>query len=54
MIHNGHIMFSRKDVRAKQTQLLLDNRRLPIGIDYRLCPEVSIIEDSMTDVCDAL
>lgn len=46
-------MLSRKDVRPKQTQLLLDNGLLPIGIDYRLCPEVNILEGPMTDVCDA-
>lgn len=55
MIHGGgHVMLSRKDIRAKQTQLLLDNGRLPISIDYRLCPEVNIIDGPMSDVCDAL
>ncbi len=55
MIHGGgHVMLSRKDIRARQTQLLLDNGRLPISIDYRLCPEVNIIDGPMSDVCDAL
>ena len=47
-------MLSRKDIRPKQTQLLLDNGLLPVSIDYRLCPEVNLLEGPMTDVCDAL
>ncbi|KAL9079385.1 MAG: hypothetical protein Q9157_001731 [Trypethelium eluteriae] len=55
MIHGGgHVMLSRKDVRPRQTQLLLKNGFLPISIDYRLCPEVDIIDGPMRDVCDAL
>ena len=55
MIHGGgHIMLSRKDIRQKQTKLLLDHGLLPVSIDYRLCPEVNLIEGPMTDVCDAL
>lgn len=55
MIHGGgHIMFSRKEIRPKQTQLLLDKGFLPISIDYRLCPEVDIISGPMEDVCHAL
>ncbi len=47
-------MLSRKDVRSKQVQLLLENGRLPVSIDYRLCPEVNIIDGPITDVCEAL
>ena len=55
MIHGGgHIMLSRKDVRPKQTRLLLDKGLLPISIDYRLCPEVPIDQGPMRDVCTAL
>ncbi|KAI9688872.1 MAG: Type I Iterative PKS [Bathelium mastoideum] len=55
MIHGGgHVMLSRKDIRPRQTQLLLKNGFLPISIDYRLCPEVNIIDGPMRDVCDAL
>jgi acetyl esterase/lipase len=55
MIHGGgHIMLSRKDIRQQQTQYLLDNGFLPISIDYRLCPEINIVDGPMTDVCDAL
>jgi acetyl esterase/lipase len=55
MIHGGgHIMLSRKDVRPKQTRLLLDRGFIPISIDYRLCPEVTLTEGPMADVCTAL
>jgi acetyl esterase/lipase len=47
-------MLSRKDVRRKQTQYLLANGLLPVSIDYRLCPEVNILDGPMTDVRDAL
>lgn len=47
-------MLSRKDIRPKQTALLLANGFLPVSIDYRLCPEVNIVDGAMTDVCDAL
>ena len=47
-------MLSRKDIRPRQTELLLRNGLLPVSIDYRLCPEVNIIDGPMTDVCDAL
>ena len=47
-------MFSRKDIRSKQTQLLLDSGLLPVSIDYRLCPEVDLLQGPMVDVCDAL
>lgn len=47
-------MLSRKDIRPKQTALLLANGFLPVSIDYRLCPEVNIVDGAMTDICDAL
>ncbi|KAF2994037.1 t1pks [Curvularia kusanoi] len=54
MIHGGGFsMLSRRDIRPKQTALLLANGFLPVSIDYRLCPEVSILE-SIQDVCTAL
>jgi len=46
-------MLSRKDVRPKQTQLLLDIGFVPVSIDYRLCPETTLLEGPMTDVRDA-
>ncbi|RMZ76239.1 hypothetical protein DV738_g5040, partial [Chaetothyriales sp. CBS 135597] len=55
MIHGGgHTMLSRKEVRAPQTQHLLDNGFLPISIDYRLSPEIPLRKGAMNDVCDAL
>lgn len=54
MIHGGgHVMLSRKDVRPRQTQLLLQHGVLPISIDYRLCPETTILEGPLVDVADA-
>ncbi|KAL5341117.1 hypothetical protein BJX70DRAFT_406414 [Aspergillus crustosus] len=55
MIHGGgHIMLSRKDIRPPQTQMLLDRGFLPISIDYRLCPEVTLPDGPMYDACTAL
>ncbi|RHZ53126.1 hypothetical protein CDV55_100294 [Aspergillus turcosus] len=55
MIHGGgHLMLSRKDIRPEQTQLLLEHGFLPISVDYRLCPEVTLTEGPMEDVADAL
>jgi acetyl esterase/lipase len=55
MIHGGsHIIFSRKDIRPAQTRHLLEKGFLPISLDHRLCPEVSLSEGPMVDVCDAL
>jgi acetyl esterase/lipase len=44
---------SRKAIRPIQTQHLLANGLLPVSIDYRLCPEVSLVDGPMTDVYDA-
>ncbi|KKK24813.1 hypothetical protein P175DRAFT_0558619 [Aspergillus ochraceoroseus IBT 24754] len=55
MIHGGgHVMLSRKDIRPAQTQTLLDAGFLPVSIDYRLCPEMTLADGPMRDVCDAL
>ncbi|KAL8784357.1 MAG: hypothetical protein Q9213_004009 [Squamulea squamosa] len=54
MIHGGgYVLLSRKDVRPRQTQLLLDHGLLPVAIDYRLCPEVNILDGPFADVSDA-
>ena len=47
-------MLSRKDIRPFQLQHLLSSGLLPISIDHRLCPELSITSGPMTDVCHAL
>lgn len=55
MIHGGsHIIFSRKDIRPAQTRLLLEKGFLPVSLDHRLCPEVTLREGPMVDICDAL
>ena len=48
------MLFSRKDIRPAQTRLLLGRGFLPVSLDYRLCPEVSLSDGPMADVCDAL
>ncbi|KAF7896114.1 hypothetical protein EAF00_006129 [Botryotinia globosa] len=54
MIHGGgHMTLSRKAVRPMQTQYLLANGYLPVSIDYRLCPEINLVDGPMTDVYDA-
>jgi len=47
-------MLSRKDVRVQQVQTLLNTGFLPVSVDYRLCPEISLLEGPMHDVCHAL
>ncbi|RYP59320.1 hypothetical protein DL769_008584 [Monosporascus sp. CRB-8-3] len=55
MIHGGgHIMLSRNDIRPQQTDMLLRDGFLPVSIDYRLCPETTLLEGPMVDVADAL
>ncbi|KAH7313944.1 hypothetical protein B0I35DRAFT_480583 [Stachybotrys elegans] len=55
MIHGGgHIMLSRDDIRPQQTATLLEAGFLPISIDYRLCPETTLLNGPMDDVSDAL
>ena len=44
---------SKKAVRPAQTSFLIANGILPISLDYRLCPEIDLIDGPMTDVRDA-
>lgn len=54
MIHGGgFMMLSRKAVRPAQTKHLLSAGFLPVSIDYRLCPEVNLLDGPMTDARDA-
>ncbi len=54
MIHGGgHMTLSRKAIRPLQTAFLLAHNVLPISIDYRLCPEINLIDGPIADVCDA-
>lgn len=41
-------------MRPEQTNMLLKSGFLPISVDYRLCPETTLLEGPMTDVVDAL
>lgn len=55
MIHGGgHVFYTRKDVRPDQRDLLLDLGFLPLTIDYRKCPETTLIDGPMADVASAL
>ncbi|KAK4155038.1 hypothetical protein C8A00DRAFT_13874 [Chaetomidium leptoderma] len=55
MIHGGgHVISTRRDIRDDQTRILLDSGFLPVSVDYRLCPEVTLTEGAMVDVRDAL
>lgn len=47
-------MLSRNDIRPEQTGMLLRNGFVAISVDYRLCPEVTLLDGPMTDVVDAL
>ncbi|KAK6857989.1 hypothetical protein PG995_005688 [Apiospora arundinis] len=54
MIHGGgHLTLSRRAVRPRQTKFLLANGILPVSLDYRLCPQVNVLDGAMTDVRDA-
>jgi acetyl esterase/lipase len=55
MLHGGgYVTLSRKAVRSHQTQDLLDNGILPVSLDYRLCPEITVVEGPLEDMRDAL
>ena len=55
MVHGGgHVMLSRKDIRPLQLRHLLTSGLLPISVDHRLCPELSLTSGPMTDLCHAL
>lgn len=47
-------MLSKRDIRPAQTALLVRNGFLPVSVDYRLCPETTLLEGPMVDVSDAL
>lgn len=55
MIHGGgHVTLSRRAVRPAQTRCLLELGILPVSIDYRLCPEVNLVDRPIQEVCDAM
>jgi acetyl esterase/lipase len=47
-------MLSRKDIPSRQVEWLLDHGIIPVSIDYRLCPEASILDGPINDVSHAL
>ncbi|KAK4184787.1 Non-reducing polyketide synthase ascC [Podospora australis] len=54
MVHGGgHLTLSRRAVRPEQTKFLLSQGIFPVSVDYRLAPQVNVIEGSMADVRDA-
>lgn len=54
MIHGGgHMMLSKKAIRPAQTAHLLQNGILPVSFDYRLCPEINLIDGPIADIRDA-
>ncbi|KAK7912247.1 hypothetical protein PG985_014728 [Apiospora marii] len=54
MIHGGgHLTLSRRAVRPRQTKHLLANGILPVSLDYRLCPQINVLDGAMGDVRDA-
>ncbi|KAF2464017.1 BcPKS16, polyketide synthase [Lindgomyces ingoldianus] len=53
MLHGGgHMTLSKRAIRPAQTAHLLSNGVLPISLDYRLCPEINVIDGAMADVRD--
>ncbi|KAH8896779.1 beta-ketoacyl synthase [Thozetella sp. PMI_491] len=55
LLHGGgHVVFTRRDIHIKHVKTLLDRGFLPVSVDYRLCPEITMAEGPMTDACDAL
>ena len=55
MFHGGGYMtLSKTAIRPAQTLYLLENGILPISFDYRLCPEVNLIDGPVADTRDAL
>ena len=48
------MLFTRKQVNVKQIKTLIADGFLPVSCDYRLCPEVNILDGPMNDVCEAL
>lgn len=55
LIHGGgHCLYTKKDVSQKQVKMLLARGFLPVSVEYRLCPETTLLDGPMTDVRDAL
>ena len=48
------MLFTRKEVDLKQISILHADGFLPVSVDYRLCPELNIINGPMNDIAEAL
>ena len=48
------MLFTRREVVIKQVKILIADGFLPVSCDYRLCPELNILDGPMNDVCEAL
>ncbi|KAK4172022.1 hypothetical protein QBC36DRAFT_197978, partial [Triangularia setosa] len=54
LIHGGgHLTLSRRAIRLAQVKFLLANGVLPVSIDYRLCPQINVLDGAVADVRDA-
>ena len=54
MIHGGgQVTLSTKGIPSHQTVYLLAHSVLPVSIEYRLCPEINLINGPIKTVCDA-
>ncbi|PYH94351.1 hypothetical protein BO71DRAFT_230654 [Aspergillus ellipticus CBS 707.79] len=47
-------MMSRKDIHPMHIQMLLNRGFIPVSVDYRLCPEVGLLDGHIEDVCDEM
>ncbi|RAH64734.1 ketoacyl-synt-domain-containing protein [Aspergillus aculeatinus CBS 121060] len=55
LLHGGaNVMLSRKHVPQDQIQFLLSQGIVLVSVDFRLCPEVNILDGPMTDTREAL
>lgn len=55
MLHGGDFVLShRRDINPTHIETLIEHGFIPVSVDYRLCPELNILEGPMTDVRDAL
>lgn len=48
------MLFTRHDVGKRQISLLIEKGFLPVSVEYRLCPEVNLIDGPMHDAREAV
>ncbi|EXJ91405.1 hypothetical protein A1O1_04517 [Capronia coronata CBS 617.96] len=55
MIHGGgHFLYGRRDIPMKHVRVLIQRGFLPVSVDYRLCPETTLLQGPVADCCEAL